>query len=253
MVSLSQPAVIIIPARLHSVRLPNKPLADINGKPMIIHCLERALEEDIAPVIVAAAEPEIVTCVQDAGGKAVLTNPALPSGSDRVYAAIEAIDPNKKYQIILNMQGDLPALPPHYLRQLYSLLIEDETADISTLVNVVDRKTAENPNAVKAISGVHGVGARGYALAFTRAIAPWHDEKGGDASYLHHIGLYGWRRQALERFVSLPPSVLEQRERLEQMRALEAGMRIRLAVVEDCPLGVDTQEELEAARKILLK
>ena len=243
--------IIVIPARLQSTRLPNKPLADIHGKPMIVHCMERAQEADIAPVIVAASDQEIVDVVEAAGGVAVLTDPNLPSGSDRIYQAIEKIDKKGQYDIILNMQGDLPLLPAEYLRILHQLLQEEAQADFSSLVSPMGLEEAKNPNIVKAIAGIEKLGDKAYGLAFSRAIIPWHEpenHRDRPTLFLHHIGLYGWRRNALSRFVSLPPSWLEKRERLEQMRALEAGMRLILQMVPACPAGVDTMEELEAAR-----
>lgn len=248
--------IIIIPARLQSTRLPRKPLAEIHGKPMIIHCLERALEADIGPVLVAAAEQEVVDVVNDAGGRAVLTDPSLPSGSDRVYAALSKFDPKGNYQIAINLQGDLPALPPEYLKILLDSLIDDPKADISTLGTPTTYHEAQNPNLVKAIAGIDQIGQSAYALAFSRAMVPWIDDLDKKAvqeksNFLHHIGLYGWRRTALKAFVTLPPSYLEVRERLEQMRALEAGMRIRITLVDSCPAGVDTFAELEVAREML--
>ncbi|MFK7866938.1 MAG: 3-deoxy-manno-octulosonate cytidylyltransferase [Alphaproteobacteria bacterium] len=242
--------IIIIPARLHSVRLPNKPLADINGRAMILHCMDRALEADIAPVLIAAADPEIVDLVTDAGGNAILTDPQLPSGSDRVFAALEAYDPKRRHDLILNLQGDLPGLPPEYLIRLRDILIQDSKCDISSLASPMDYEQAQNPNFVKAIAGLTNIGDQAYSIGFTRAVAPWAQSM-HDQSYLHHIGLYGWRRDALERFVALPPSMLEQRERLEQLRALEAGMRLKLELVATCPAGVDTQAELALARLAL--
>ncbi|MCA0405215.1 MAG: 3-deoxy-manno-octulosonate cytidylyltransferase [Proteobacteria bacterium] len=240
----SQP-VIIIPARMAASRLPGKPLADIAGLPMIVQVWKRAVESGIGPVLVAADSPEIVTAVETAGGQAVLTNPDHPSGSDRIFEAIEKFDPTGKHDLIVNVQGDLPTLDPAIIVEALKPL-EDEAVDISTLVAVITREEEKTASqVVKAVASPIS-GARHRALYFTRATAPW-----GEGPLFHHIGLYVYRRAALKRFVSLPPSPLEKREKLEQLRALEAGMRIDLMVVDTVPLGVDTPEELERAREIL--
>jgi len=240
----SQP-VIIIPARMAASRLPGKPLADIAGLPMIVQVWKRAVESGIGPALVAADSPEIVTAVETAGGQAVLTNPDHPSGSDRIFEAIEKFDPTGKHDLIVNVQGDLPTLDPAIIVEALKPL-EDEAVDISTLVAVITREEEKTASqVVKAVASPIS-GARHRALYFTRATAPW-----GEGPLFHHIGLYVYRRAALKRFVSLPPSPLEKREKLEQLRALEAGMRIDLMVVDTVPLGVDTPEELERAREIL--
>jgi 3-deoxy-manno-octulosonate cytidylyltransferase (CMP-KDO synthetase) len=229
-------SIVLIPARLASTRLPNKPLADIAGKPMIVRVMERALAANIGPVIIAAAEQEIVDAVTDAGGEAVLTDPELPSGSDRIMQALLQCDPTGVFDTIVNVQGDLPTLDPETIRDTVNAL---GSADIATpVVEIVREDERTNPNVVKAVFG-----ANRRALYFTRATAPT-----GPGPLYHHIGLYAYRRAALERFVSLPPGLLEQRERLEQLRALEAGMTINVAVVDTVPLGVDTAAELERAR-----
>jgi 3-deoxy-manno-octulosonate cytidylyltransferase (CMP-KDO synthetase) len=229
-------SIVLIPARLASTRLPNKPLADIGGKPMIVRVMERALAADIGPVVVAAAEAEIVDAVRAAGGDAVLTDPNLPSGSDRIMQALEQCDPLNVYDTVVNVQGDLPTIDPLTIRDTVEAL---EDADIATPVVEITRDDERtNPNVVKAIFG-----ANRRALYFTRATAPT-----GDGPLYHHIGLYVYRRPALKRFVRLPPGVLEQRERLEQLRALEDGMQINVAIVDTVPLGVDTPADLERAR-----
>ena len=229
----------VIPARLASTRLPNKVLADIGGKPMIVRVMERARLAGTGPVLVAAAEQEIVDAVEAAGGHAVLTDPALPSGSDRIMAALHAFDPNGNYDTVINVQGDLPTLDPRTITETLAVLADDPAADIVTpAVEIAVEEERTNPNVVKAVFG-----ANRRALYFTRTTAP-----SGDGPHFHHIGLYVYRRAALERFVSLPPGLLEQRERLEQLRALEAGMTIAIAVVDTVPLGVDTPDHLEQAR-----
>jgi 3-deoxy-manno-octulosonate cytidylyltransferase (CMP-KDO synthetase) len=240
----SQP-VIIIPARMAASRLPGKPLADIAGLPMIVQVWKRAMESGIGPVLVAADSPEIVAAVEKAGGQAVLTDPDHPSGSDRIFEAIEKFDPAGQHDIIVNVQGDLPTLDPAIIVEALKPL-EDNAVDISTLVAVIAREEEKTASqVVKAVASPVS-GARHRALYFTRATAPW-----GEGPLFHHIGLYVYRRAALKRFVALPPSPLEKREKLEQLRALEAGMRIDLMVVDTVPLGVDTPEELERAREIL--
>ncbi|MGK2740989.1 3-deoxy-manno-octulosonate cytidylyltransferase [Tepidicaulis sp. LMO-SS28] len=238
--------IIVIPARLASTRLPRKPLADIAGAPMIVQVWRRAMEAGIGRVVVAAAEEEIAEAVRDAGGEAVLTDPDLPSGSDRVWQALERVDPEGEHGIILNVQGDLPTLDPALI-QVAAGVLEQGDADLSTLVaEITDEEEKTSPDVVKAVVSFTEGARRGPALYFTRAAAPY-----GEGALYHHIGLYGFRREALKRFVSLPPSPLEKREKLEQLRALENGMRIDAALVETVPLGVDTAEHLEKARAIL--
>ena len=224
-----------------STRLPGKPLADIAGRPLIVHVLERAVEADIGPVLVACCEPEVAEAVRAAGGEAAMTDPGLPSGSDRIRAALDAFDPGRRFDRIVNLQGDLPTVPPGDIRAALALL-DDPEVDIGTVAAEIRREEERtNPNVVKAVFG-----ADGRALYFTRAAAP-----SGPGPLFHHIGLYAWRRAKLERFTALPPSPLEQREKLEQLRALEAGMRIAVAVVDSVPLGVDTPADLARAREIL--
>lgn len=240
--------IVVIPARMASTRLPGKPLADINGLPMIVQVWRRAVEADIGPVLVAAAEPEIAQAIESAGGTAVLTRPDHPSGSDRIFEAVNLIDPDHTHDAVVNVQGDLPTIEPVLIRAAFATLA-DPAVDIATLAAVITRaEEVDNPNVVKAVVELDAVLNRGRALYFTRATAPT-----GDGPLLHHIGLYAYRRAALERFVTLPPSVLEQRERLEQLRALAHGMRIDVAVVDAVPLGVDTPEDLDRARALLAR
>ena len=238
--------VVVIPARMASTRLPGKPLADLLGLPMIVHVLHRALEADIGPVVVACAEPEIASAVEAAGGTAVLTRSDHPSGSDRIFEAVSRLDPDGKYDAVVNVQGDLPTIEPATVRAAFAPLA-DPDVDIATLVVAITREEERHdPNVVKAVLELAPSARQGRALYFTRATAPW-----GEGALFHHIGLYAYRRAALERFVRLPPAVLEQRERLEQLRALANGMRIDAAVVDAVPLGVDTPADLERARALL--
>lgn len=233
--------IILIPARMQASRLPGKPLADIHGRPMIAHVIARAQEANIGPVVVAAAEPEVARAAEAAGAIAVITDPDLPSGSDRIMAALRALDPDRRHDVVINVQGDLPTIAPGAIRASLGPLA-DPAVDISTLVaRITEPAERTNPNVVKAI-----LAASGRALYFTRATAPT-----GDGPLWHHIGLYAYRRAALERFVALPPSPLEIREKLEQLRALEAGMIIAAAEVDDVPLGVDGPDDLERARRML--
>jgi 3-deoxy-manno-octulosonate cytidylyltransferase (CMP-KDO synthetase) len=233
--------IIVIPARMQATRLPGKPLADINGRPMISHVIDRAKEADIGPVVVAAAEIEVVEAAKASGATAVLTDPNLPSGSDRIMAALNILDPNRNHDIVINVQGDLPTISPASIRAALGPLKEN-SVDISTIVaEIKNEEERTNPNVVKAILAVTG-----RALYFSREAVPF-----GPGPLWHHIGLYGYRRQALERFVELLPSPLERRERLEQLRALENGMVISAAVVHDVPLGVDGPDDLERARVLL--
>lgn len=240
-------AVVLIPARMASTRLPDKPLADIAGHPMIVQVWKRALEANIGPVIVAADCHQIAQAVRDAGGDAVVTNPDHPSGSDRIFEALEHIDPNGDYDVVVNVQGDLPTIDPKAIQACFAPLA-DPDVDIATLaVEISEEAEKTNPNVVKVV-GSPAKSDLLRALYFTRATAPH-----GEGPLYHHIGLYAYRRKALEKFVNLPESPLEQREKLEQLRALEAGMRIDVALVDDVPLGVDTPQDLEKARKALSK
>jgi 3-deoxy-manno-octulosonate cytidylyltransferase (CMP-KDO synthetase) len=239
-------SIIMIPARMASQRLPGKALADIAGVPMIVQVWRRAMESAVGPVVVAAGEPEIAAAVTAAGGRAVLTNPDLPSGSDRILAALDQIDAAGDYDIVVNLQGDLPTLEPALIGTAIEAL-SDSGADISTLACRTDSEQERASSSVtKAVVAWDGGGDRGRALYFTRAPAPW-----GEGPVYHHIGLYVYRREALVRFVGLPASPLEKREKLEQLRALEAGMSIAVARVDTIPLGVDTADDLERARALL--
>ena len=242
---MSQNALIVIPARMASTRLPGKPLAEIAGAAMIVQVWRRATEAGIGPVLVAADSLAIADAIKAAGGEALLTDPDLPSGSDRIFAALQQFDPGRRFDVIVNLQGDLPTIDPASVRA--SLLpLQDPAVDIATLVaRIVRAEERDDPNVVKAVGSPLGP-KRLRALYFTRATAPW-----GEGDLFHHIGLYAYRRAALERFVALPPSALERREKLEQLRALEAGMRIDIEIVDSVPLGVDTPQDLERARKIL--
>jgi 3-deoxy-manno-octulosonate cytidylyltransferase (CMP-KDO synthetase) len=238
-------ALILVPARMRATRLPDKPLADIAGEPMIVHVWRRACEADIGPVVVACDDVRIKAAVEAAGGRAVMTDPAHPSGSDRIFEALSRCDPDRRHDVIVNVQGDLPTIDPASVRAAFAPL-SDPFVDIATIaaeIRVEEERT--NSNVVKVV-GTPIAPDRLRALYFTRATAPT-----GPGPLYHHIGLYAYRREALARFVTLPPSSLEQRERLEQLRALEAGMRIDVGIVDAVPLGVDTPEDLDKARAIL--
>jgi 3-deoxy-manno-octulosonate cytidylyltransferase (CMP-KDO synthetase) len=238
--------ILLIPARLASTRLPAKPLAEIGGVPMIVRVLRQAEAAGLGPVAVAAGEAEIVAAVERAGGRAVLTDPGLPSGSDRIHAALRMLDPEGRHDVVINLQGDLPALDPAQIRAVAAAL-DDSGADIATLAaQITDPAERDNPSVVKAVVAWDGNGRLGRALYFTRATAPT-----GEGPLFHHVGIYAYRREALARFVALPPSPLETREKLEQLRALEANMSIAVARVDSVPLSVDTPLDLERARKIL--
>ena len=234
--------IIIIPARMAASRLPGKPLAEIAGKPMIQHVWERALEADIAPVYVATDDRGIVDIITAAGGKAVLTRTDHPSGSDRVFEAVETIDPDRHIEHILNLQGDLPELAPE-IPKLLADCLQTTGADLATLDTRASDEEARRPQVVKAVVSWKDNGF-GNALYFSRAAIP----TGADTLY-HHIGVYGWTRAALARFVSLPPSPLEQAEKLEQLRALEDGMHIATGFIDIAPGGIDTADDLERARQ----
>lgn len=237
--------LVLIPSRMASTRLPGKPLADINGVPMIVHVMRRAVEADIGRVAVAADSAEICDAVRSAGGEAILTRGDHTCGSDRIWEALQKLDPGGAFDAVINVQGDLPTVDAASIRAACALL-DDPAVDISTIaaeIAVDEERT--NPNVVKAVGSPLSP-RRLRALYFTRATAPY-----GEGPLYHHIGLYGYRRVALERYVSLPPSALEKRESLEQLRALEAGMRIDVALVDTVPLGVDTPADLEKARNRL--
>jgi 3-deoxy-D-manno-octulosonate cytidylyltransferase len=237
--------IILIPARLSATRLPNKPLADIGGEPMIVHVWRRAMEAGIGPVAVATDSDDIAQVVREAGGKAVMTRADHVSGSDRIFEAVEKLDPEGRHDVVVNVQGDLPTIDPRAIA--HSILpLSDPEVDLATLVVPIRREHERtDPNVVKMVGSPLSQ-TRFRALYFTRATAPY-----GDGPLYHHIGLYAYRRAALRRFVGLPPSPLEMREKLEQLRALEAGMRIDAMIVEDVPLGVDTPQDLDRARAML--
>jgi 3-deoxy-manno-octulosonate cytidylyltransferase (CMP-KDO synthetase) len=235
--------IVVIPARMGSTRLPGKPLADIAGVPMIVRVWREAVRADVGPVLVAAAEKEIAKAILDAGGKAVLTDPLLPSGSDRVYAAVQQVDPDESYDAVINMQGDIPTLDPTALHSVLAALCAAGT-DMATLVTEIQHAADyDNPNVVKSVVAWPAKANHGRALYFTRARAPY-----GEGPLFHHVGIYAYTRPALAHFVTLPPSALERREKLEQLRALEAGMTIAVARVDRVPLSVDTPEDLRKAR-----
>lgn len=228
-----------------STRLPGKPLADIHGRPMIVHVMERSLAAGIGPVVVATDSTEIHDAVTATGGTCVMTRDDHASGSDRIHEALGLVDPDGRHDVVVNVQGDLPQIDPRLLVEVMNPFAEPDV-DIGTLAaEIVREEEKTNPNVVKAV-GTPVAGNRLRALYFTRATAP-----AGDGPLYHHIGLYAYRRDALERFVSLPPGTLEIRERLEQLRALEAGMRIDVELVDTVPFGVDAPEDLEAVRKML--
>jgi len=237
--------LVLIPARMASTRLPGKPLADIAGLPMIVQVARRAREADIGRIIVAVDHQDTYDVVASAGFEVVMTSPDHQSGSDRIYEAVQKADPEGKIETVVNVQGDLPTIEPDVVRAALRPL-QNADVDIATLtVAITDEHEKTNPNVVKVVGSLLSQ-TRLRALYFTRATVPY-----GEGPLYHHIGLYAYRRAALERFVSLGPSVLEKREALEQLRALEAGMRIDVEIVDSVPLGVDTPADLEKARAIL--
>jgi 3-deoxy-manno-octulosonate cytidylyltransferase (CMP-KDO synthetase) len=239
--------LVVIPARMAATRLPGKPLAEIGGAPMIVHVWKRAMEAGVGRVVVATDSEEIATVIQKAGGEAVLTNPDHPSGSDRVYEAITKLDPEGDVEVVVNLQGDLPTLEPQLVNGVLAPLAERNPPDIVTLAAAItDPADRDAPHVVKVVGSPIPKSNRLKALYFTRAPAPH-----GEGAMYHHIGIYAYRRNALERFVALPPSYLEKREKLEQLRALEDGMRIEVVVVDTVPLGVDTPADLERARRMI--
>ncbi len=234
-------SVIVIPARMASTRLPGKPLADIHGRPMIAWMVEIARRAEAGPVLVAAAEEDVAEAALKAGANVALTDPALPSGSDRVHAALESFDPERRFDVAVNLQGDMPTMQPADVARAVAALRSG--ADLATLVSPSsDPEDRDNPNVVKTIRA-----ADGRCLAFTRAPAPW-----GEGPIERHVGIYVYRRDALARFVAAPPSPLEKREKLEQLRALEMGMTICADAIADFPKGVDSPADLDAARRALV-
>ena len=235
--------IVLIPARMAATRLPGKPLADIGGTPMIVRVMRQAEAAGIGPVAVAAGDAEIVEAVEKAGGRAVLTDPGLPSGSDRILAALNEIDPRGGHDVVVNLQGDIPFVAAQVLAATVNLLGEQRTCDISTvMVAEADPAERTNPDIPKVVAAMQPGGRSGRALYFTRSALY------GDAPVWLHHGIYGFRRQALIRFTAAPPSPLELRERLEQLRALEMGMSIWAAVIDAAPISVDNPADLERAR-----
>jgi 3-deoxy-manno-octulosonate cytidylyltransferase (CMP-KDO synthetase) len=240
--------LIVIPARMRATRLPGKPMLDIAGEPMIVHVWRRAVAAGAGRVVVAADTDEIVAAVRAAGGEALLTRPEHASGSDRVFEAVARVDPGERAELVVNLQGDLPTLEPRLIRACLDPLAS-EGPDIATLAaEIAEPEERTNPNVVKVVGTPLPQAGRLRALYFSRSTAPH-----GEGPLYHHIGIYAYRRQALQRFVSLKPSPLEEREKLEQLRALEAGMRIDVEIVDTVPLGVDTPADLERARRLLEK
>jgi 3-deoxy-manno-octulosonate cytidylyltransferase (CMP-KDO synthetase) len=238
--------LIVIPSRLSASRLPGKPLASIAGEPMIVHVWRRAVAAAAGPVLVACGDPEIAAAVRLVNGTVVMTDPALPTGSDRVCQAVELVDPGRDFDVVVNLQGDMPTFDPELVRTVLKPL-EDPAVDIATLaVAISDERDMNNPNVVKVAIELDKKRGIGRALYFSRAPIP-----SGDATRYHHLGIYAYRRAALSRFVSLEQSVLELAERLEQLRALANGMRIDAAIVDTIPLGVDTPADLERARALI--
>lgn len=237
--------IILIPARRAATRLPDKPLAMLGDAPMIVQVWRRAMAAALGPVLVATDDDDIAQAVREAGGRAVMTAASHASGSDRIFEALEQADPEGEHEIVINLQGDLPTLDAQLLHTLL-VPLDNPAVDIATLAApVTDPAERTAPSVVKPVIAFE-TPHRGRALYFSRAGVPY-----GDGPLYHHIGVYGWRREALARFVALPQSALEQREKLEQLRALEAGMRIDIHIVDTVPLGVDTPEDLKRARALL--
>lgn len=239
--------VTIIPSRLASSRLPNKALADINGVPMIVQVWRRGMEANLGPVFVACGDKAIADAIRAVGGEAVMTDPRLNSGSDRVFAALDAVDPGGKYEVIINLQGDMPTADPAMLATLVKPL-RHPGAEVATLGSVIASPAERLTESVVKVAVSMPPGCKtGRAVYFSRNTIPW-----GGGEHYHHIGLYAYKRGALTRFSQLPPGPLEQREKLEQLRALEHGMRIDISIIDVNPLGVDTLDDLDKARRLLL-
>ncbi|MFN3512107.1 MAG: 3-deoxy-manno-octulosonate cytidylyltransferase [Phenylobacterium sp.] len=235
--------IVLIPARMAATRLPGKPLADIAGLPMIVRVLRQAERAQVGPVAVAAGDIEIVEAVRAAGGQAVLTDPGLPSGSDRIVAALKELDPGGRHDVVVNLQGDIPFLAPEVTAASVALLADRPACDIGTVMVAESGPTDRaNPDMPKVVAAMQPDGRSGRALYFTRSVL-----YGDEPVWIHH-GVYAYRREALERFTAAPPSPLERRERLEQLRALELGMQIWAAVIEEAPISVDSPADLERAR-----
>ncbi len=239
-------ALIVIPARMQATRLPGKPMLKIAGEPMIVHVWRRAMAAESGRVVVATDSEAIVDAVRAAGGEAIMTRADHASGSDRVFEAVSHVDPDEYTEFVVNLQGDLPTLEPHLIRACLAPLAEKGPDIVTLACKIVEEEERTNPNVVKVVGTPLPQSDLLRALYFTRASAPY-----GDGPLYHHIGIYAYRRAALERFVTLKPSTLEKREKLEQLRAVEAGMRIDVAIVDTVPLGVDTPADLERARRLL--
>ncbi len=238
--------IIIIPARMGATRLPGKPLVDINGLPMIVRVARCAEKAKIAPVYVACGDQEIFDRIEKENSIPVLTDPNLPSGTDRIHAALQKIDPEQKHDVVINVRGDIPDFDPSILSQLL-VPFKDNNTDISTPVSkIIDKSEEENPNVVKAVISFRQDSKYARALYFTRTKSPY-----GDGPLFHHIGIYAYRRKALERFVKLAQTDLEKRERLEQLRAMEDGLQIQAVIVDSIPQSIDTAEDLAKARKTI--
>jgi 3-deoxy-manno-octulosonate cytidylyltransferase (CMP-KDO synthetase) len=239
--------IVVIPTRLGSTRLPGKALTDINGSPMITHVWRRGIEADIGPVVVACGDQPIAETIRALGGQAVLTDPALPTGSDRAHTALAMADPDGKHDVVVVLQGDLPTIDPVTVRATLRPLRRNADVSIATLATEIDDPLElQAPQVVKIALAIQPGETIGRALYFSRAVIP-----AGVGKHYHHVGMYTYRREALARYVSLPRGVLEQRENLEQLRAIEYGMRIDAVVIETEPLGVDTLADLERARELL--
>jgi 3-deoxy-manno-octulosonate cytidylyltransferase (CMP-KDO synthetase) len=241
-----QNTIVVIPARMAATRLPGKPMADINGTPMIVHVWRRAVEAGVGHVLVAAGDSQIAMAIIKAGGDAIVTEPGLKSGSDRVAAALKLRDPEKAFTYVVNLQGDLPTVDPHTIRRCIAGLT-NEKVDVSTVATQIHTdEDRANPNIVKAIAPLGATREVAFARDFVRTLTSDHA-----GPFWHHIGIYAYKRAALERFVKLPQSVREKERSLEQMRALDNGMRIAVVQVDSNPLGVDTPQDLETARRLL--
>lgn len=239
-------SIVLIPARMAATRLPDKPLADVLGQPLIVQVLRRAMEANVGPVVVACCDAPVAEAIERAGGRAIMTDPDHPSGSDRIYEALLKVDPDGAYDTIINLQGDLPTIPPTDVAATLDALTSSDSDVATVAAEIHSERDRAASSVVKAIVSLAPGSAQGPALYFTRTTAPW-----GEGPHYHHIGIYAYRRRALERFVHLQPTPLERREKLEQLRLLENGMRITCRIVDTVPLGVDTPEDLEEARRQL--
>ena len=237
-------SIVVIPARLASTRLPNKALIDINGKPMIHHVINQALLANIGPVLVASGDEAISAAAKDSGANVVTTDPNLPSGTDRVAAALQVFDPERQYEYVVNLQGDLPTIPPEYIWYVNNML-HQHSYDMTTLASQLSPEHASTPSIVKAVLSISDNQSVADGVYFCR-----NPVTSSDGHYYHHIGIYGYKRSSLENFVAHPSVPIEQSESLEQLRALVMGMRIGIQIVPEAPLGVDTSQDLEKVRQI---